>query len=285
VWGGEAGPTMAGYNLVCGAKRGLAAKGLERSRKKALDQILADMQAHDPALAKYKNSTLRRICFLYWDSPAPLTPKESMIPQCISAAHKLGLWGDDAQKLVAELVAAAGSDELAVVELFKLAAKKKHYSDRQKIDWLWKQVPELKKNQDYRPVRRVDKEDRPKRDLVLKIIRDAPNRRADISFIRRKTGWTRDSVAKLVQYLKEDGEIICTEKPGMFTLQGLGAPHVTAREAVRALMAPSGKEWTIEQLVRQIGGGRGRIDSALFNLKGEGDVACPRRGVYKWAAR
>ena len=271
------------YNLVCLAKAILAAKGKARNDRKELDRAIDAIKSAHPAYANYKHATLRRVCFGYWDSSPPAAPKESMVPLCISMAHKLGLWGDDAHKLVAEFVAAADGNEIAVVEYFKLAAKKKHYSDSQKIEWLWKQVPKLKGNPDRRPVRRVDKEDRPKRDLALRLIRGAPNQRANNIYIRQKTGWTRDAVAKLLQYLREDEEIICTEKPGTFTVPGGGAPHVTRREALRTLMAPSGREWTRPQILKEIGGLPGPIDSALHNLRGEGEIDSPRRGVYKWA--
>lgn len=59
------------HSLVQAVKLGLQANGCTRKTKGALDSIIESIRARVSCCKDVKSSTLRRICFTYWDLPAP----------------------------------------------------------------------------------------------------------------------------------------------------------------------------------------------------------------------
>jgi hypothetical protein len=259
-------------------------------------RALADLEARKAAKAGVSEMAIAAL-------QAPIAGADEAAAAAFTGPHILRVekWGrtaglapGEARDLVAELLAAcrhfpesSAQRETHFGQLFDIAGRKYGVTDREKIEWLRGQIPKLKADPMYWPRERPEIRDRTRRDRILKLIKAAPGQQADIAYLMRKTGWTRDAVVNLTRRLCDDGELVRVA-PGVFTLRGLGASHVSAREQILAFFdaAPPDAEYKTVELAEKLGRTRLAIDGALHGhgaLVRDGMVICVRRGVFKRA--
>jgi hypothetical protein len=156
--------------------------------------------------------------------------------------------------------------------------------DHEKIEWLRKQIIELKKGPTNFPRERPEIRDRSRRDRILELTNQAPDKKADYAYYMVKTGWTLDAVKNLVRRLRGDQELIDIA-PGLFTLPGLGVAHIPTHEAIMAWVdcQPAGTEVKAVQLAKLLGRKLTAINGAIHGhgaLVADGKLRLVRRGVF-----
>lgn len=229
---------------------------------------------------------------------APQAPRStndaaSPTPQQVFSMQKWGrlarppLDPEEAKNFVDELFAASGVHQPYFNELFEIAGRKHGVVDHEKIEWFRWVLRKLTERPSWWPYERPEIRDRSRRDRLLKIIDAAPDGKADISRLMKKTRWTRDAVVNHTRRLCDDNELIRLA-PGLFTRPGRGVAHIPAREQVLALMeaAPQDTEFKAAEMSKMLGRPRQAIDSALHGhgaLIADNKVICVRRGVFKLA--
>jgi hypothetical protein len=199
-----------------------------------------------------------------------------------------GFKNGDARHLLADLFDAAGPHrQHHMPALFEMCVRKAGVSDRDKVEWLRRQVDLIRRNDAYFPRERPEIRDDTFRNAALDVIRQAPDQTTDIATLMSRLGRTRDSIVGLTRRLVDERLIVRTG-PGQFTLPGNGEAHVPAHEQIETWfkMQPPGTESKAVELAAALGRTRQAIDSALHGhgqLIARGLVVAVKRGVFKLA--
>ena len=210
--------------------------------------------------------------------------------------QRLEKWGrtcafepGEARRLLADLFEAAGPGRQEhVPELFEMCVRKCGVVDREKIDWLRKQLELIRRNPVYWPRERPEFRDDTSRNAMLKVIRQAPGQTADIATMMKRMGRTRDGIVNLTRRLIDE-HLIVRIGPGQFTLPGNTGAKQPASSAVRAILdwfrsQPPGTCAKATQIAAALGRNRQAIDSALNGygqMVKKGLVIAVKRGVFK----
>lgn len=207
------------------------------------------------------------------------------------AAHRqmfqLREWGAssaDARKLLASLVKAAGPDRQSEIErMFGMIAKRRGIGDRQRLEWLRKQVAKMEAHRDYRPhFRAPHPKDRANAAAILAALAKIPNHQANKAKLARLTGIKPNTLSELTVYMVKCGELVRVE-PGVFAMPqpGVAKNYVTAAVAIRGvLLGVPGNKATVADLVSVTGKGRNAIYSSAWRMVERGELIRVNEGTY-----
>jgi hypothetical protein len=292
VWGGPVGQLV-----VRAVTAGLKAKGQGRSDRKAVRNVIAEIRPRLP-FNQWSEEALRKGYYrarqYHGDSPPPPLPPGAAPAEFRNELSLLQKWGtlarpslgaEEARELLVGLYTAAGSHR-PVGRMIEMISKRYGIVDHEKIEWLRVQERKLAADRQYYPRARPEIVNRTNLELVVKVVRQAPDHKANIAYIMRKSRKSRDSVVNLTRRLCGEGELVRTA-PGTFTLPELGAAHVPAHKQVLAVFeANPNTEYKAVDLAKILGRRRMAIDSALHGhgaLAANGNILCVRRGVFRLA--
>jgi hypothetical protein len=169
-----------------------------------------------------------------------------------------------------------------------MCVRKAGVSNRDKIEWLRKQVALVRQNDAYWPRERPEIRNDDLRNAALDVIRNAPGQVADIGYLMKHLGRTRDSIVNLCRRLVDE-QLITRVGPGQFTLpsntEAKRAPPPAAEQVITWFEAqPRGTVAKATRIAAAIGRPRTAVDAALHGhgaLVKKGLVVQVARGVFK----
>src|SRR5260370_608510 len=173
--------------------------GLSDGRK--LNGVIREIRRRLPGLyGRFTEGAIRDVYYRE-KRTAKLKPDKAHIAQ-VEQWGKLArppLKSGEAKALVAELWVAAGTGgatwrQASFDKIFDICARKYGVVDHEKIDYLRGLISKFNDDPTWFPRERPEIRDRSRRDRILKITNEAPDKQADFALYMAETGWSLDAV-------------------------------------------------------------------------------------------